>query len=47
MAGFYGVYNILYIIILLAFPADIGRKPASPARGSRQCLQGGENRLRW
>ena len=26
----------------IAFPADIGRKPASPARGSRQCLHAGE-----
>ena len=27
--------------LLLAFPADIGRKPASPARGSRQRLHPG------
>ena len=32
-------------INLLAFPADIGRKPASPARGSRQRLHTGESRL--
>ena len=31
---------------ILAFPADIGRKPASPARrGSRQRLHTGESRL--
>ena len=31
----------LFIISLLAFPADIGRKPASPARGNRQCIHAG------
>ena len=30
------------IIYRLAFPADIGRKPVSPARGSRQRLHAGE-----
>ena len=39
------VYTI-YIIYWLAFPADIGRKPASTARGSRQCLHAAESRLR-
>ena len=29
-------------IIVLAFPADIGRKPASPVRGSRQRLHAGD-----
>ena len=29
----------------LAFPADIGRKPASPVRGIRQCVHAGENQL--
>ena len=28
----------------LAFPADIGRKPAPPARGSRESLHAGESR---
>ena len=28
-------------ILILAFPADIGRKPVSPARGSRQRLHAG------
>ena len=34
---------------ILAFPADIGRKPASPARGHRQRVHAGkENWLcRW
>ena len=32
-------------IIILAFPADICRKPASLARGSRQRLHAGESRL--
>ena len=32
-------------IISLAFPADIDRKTASPARGSRQRLHAGESRL--
>jgi hypothetical protein len=31
---------------LLAFPANIGGKPTSPARGSRQRLHAGESRLR-
>ena len=31
------------IIILLDFPADIGRKPALPARGSRQRLYASES----
>ena len=31
---------------ILAFPADIGKNPASPVRGSRQRLQAGESRLR-
>ena len=39
-------YTIGDYTVLLALPADIGRKPASPARGSRQRLQAGESRLR-
>ena len=34
------------IIYTIAFPADIGGKPASPVRGSRQRLHAGESRLR-
>ena len=29
----------------LAFPADIGSKPVLPARGSRQRVHAGDNRL--
>ena len=33
--------------VSMAFPADIGRKPASPARGSgRRLLAGNYNRFR-
>ena len=32
---------------ILAFPADIGRKPALPASGSRQHLHAGESWLCW
>ena len=42
------VCSIKCVIPLLAFPVDIGRKPASSARGSRQRLHAGESRLcRW
>ena len=34
-------YNFNYIT--LAFPADIGRKPASPVRESRQRFHAGES----
>ena len=37
--------NILYYSSI-AVPADIGRKPAPPARGNRQSLHAGESRLR-
>ena len=50
------INNMLYLIIVLpphnahtiwlAFPADIGRKPASQAHGSRQRLHTSESRLR-
>ena len=35
------VHTFQHYFELLAFPADIGRKPASPARGSRQRLHAG------
>ena len=38
-------WRIFEHIYLLAFPADIGRKPASPARRSRQRFHAGEDRL--
>ena len=31
-------HNVRYHVIKLAFPVDIGRKPASPAHGSWQRL---------
>ena len=38
----FGVFLWIGVITELAFPADIGRMPALPARGNRQCLQAGD-----
>ena len=35
--------KLIKTIVILAFPTDIGRKPASPARGSGQDLIAGES----
>ena len=47
--SFYYIIIVIFDLInvdiyILDFPADIGRKPASPARGSRQLLHAGESR---
>ena len=36
------MYASFFILFTIAFPADIGRKPAAPARGSRQHLHAGK-----
>ena len=36
------IKHCIYNYMILAFSDDIGKKPASPARGSRQRLHAGE-----
>ena len=46
LTAFQEPQNPVWIRPWLAFPADIGRKPALPAHGSRQRVHAGENRTR-